>query len=192
MSKNPNPQGKGQAPVLALLSENRDNAIAVPPKQVEQVSTELFTALFILQSDFRFQPTPGRPHWLYQKEGRFRLSLTPPESWHPKIAGRYIGECVLQADMTWTLALAEDVARDPEFQDMLAARREAFERELENARTLDEVLPVHRGELPFYQRAFAYALAHSLGRSMDQSGIRGLGYDEARGLLTHAAAESVD
>ena len=46
MPENPNPQGKGQVPVLAALAEGQRAAAAAPAKHVEQVSVELFTSLF--------------------------------------------------------------------------------------------------------------------------------------------------
>ncbi|SEO90876.1 DUF2452 domain-containing protein [Aquisalimonas asiatica] len=185
MSDNPNPQGKGQVPVLAALTENRHATAAVPPKHIEQVSVELFTSLFVLESDFNFKPVPGNTYWLYQKEGRFWLSPVPPQEWSPTVYGRYIGECRLQTDMSWTLMLADEVAEDQAFLAYLEDRRARFEETLESAETLDDALPVHESRLPFYQRAFAYALAHSLGTSMERSGIRALSYNEARGLLAH-------
>lgn len=185
MPDNPNPQGKGQVPVLAALAEGQRAARAVPAKNVEQVSVELFTSLFVLESEFGFQPVVGESYWLYHKEGRFRLSPLPPDQWSPTVYGRYIGECRLQEDMSWTLMLAEEVAEDPVFVRYLEERRARFEEALEAADTLEDALPVHDGRLPFYQRAYAYGLAHSLGASMERSGIRGLSYNEARGLLSH-------
>lgn len=189
MSKNPNPQGKGNLPVLAALTESRRAVATVPPKRVEQVSTELFTSLFVLASDFRFRPVPGRPYWMYRKPGRFWLALSPPEQVSEDVYGRYIGRCELQPDMTWTLELSEAAAADPEFLALLEARRAQLDSELEGVGTLDEILPKFRGEMPFYQRVFAYALAHSLGISMDRSGIRDLTYEQALGALTYDGDE---
>ena len=59
MTDNPNPQGKGQVPVLATLSQTRSTMAEVPAKNIERISTELFTALFILESRFKFQPVQG-------------------------------------------------------------------------------------------------------------------------------------
>lgn len=185
MSDNPNPQGKGQVPVLAALMENRAAMAPVPAKNVQRVSTELFTSLFVLESDFKFKPVPGKPYWLYQKEGRFWLSVLSPEELGPSIYGRYIGECELQPDMTWTLLLSEEAGQDETFLRFLEEKRARFEEQLESAETVDDVLPVHEGGLPFYQRAFAFALAHSLGSSMEKSGIKGLSYSEAKGLIGH-------
>ncbi len=188
MSRKPNPEGKGQVPVLAALAASRAAAAVAPPKHIERVSTELFTSLFVLESDFNFKPVPGRSYWLYRKRERFWLSLIPPHEWGEGVYGRFIGECRLQPDMTWTLELAEEVAADDAFMQFLADKREAFEHRLEEAETVDDVLPVHESQMPFYQRAFAFALSHSLGASMDQSGIRGLSYNEARGLLADESA----
>lgn len=187
MSKNPNPQGKGGAPVLATLNEQRAAVAAVPAKHIEQVSTELFTSLFVLESDFRFKPVPGKRYFLYRKPDRFWLSIIPPGEWSETVSGRFIGTCELQADMTWTLELADEVAQDEAFLGFLEAKRAEFEQRLSEAETVDEVLPVHESRFSFYRRAFAFALARSLGTSMERAGISGLSYDEARGLLGHDA-----
>ena len=189
MSKNPNPQGKGQVPVLAALAEGRTAALHVPAKRIEQVSTELFTSLFILESEFRFKPVPGRPYWLYRKDGAFRLSIIPPHGWYEQVSGRYIGECQLQDDMTWTLELAEDVAEDAEFLNFLEEKRKAFERDLSEAESVEDALPRFKANFPFYQRVFAFALSSSLDASMDKSGIKGLSYEEALGQITDQSDE---
>lgn len=185
MSKNPNPQGKGGSPVLAALSERRAALADVPPKRIEQVTTELFTSLFVLESEFRFQPVPGVTYYLYRKPERFWLSPTPPRILTEDVAGRFIGTCELQRDMVWTLELAPEVAGDPAFMEYLARKRAAFERRLGEVRTMDDVLPVYESRYSFYRRASAFALAYSLGRSMEQTGIRELSYHEARGELAH-------
>lgn len=59
-----------------------------------------------------------------------------------------------------------------------------MESQLAAAETLDEVLPRYARRLSFYRRAAAFAVACSLGRSMAYSGIGGLSYDQARGLLS--------
>jgi len=184
MSHNPNPQGKGGSLVLNTLDAQRAGLATVPPKHIEQVSTELFTSLFVLESDFRFKPVPGKPYFLYQKPEYFWLAMTPPRMLGASVAGRFIGTCELQPDMTWTLELTEAVAADATFMAYLEQKREVFEQQLEAADTVDDVLPVHERGFAFYRRASAFAVAHSLGHSMTQSGISGLSYDEARGLLT--------
>jgi hypothetical protein len=179
--KNPNPQGKGLVPVLDSLAASRPTA-TVPPKHIEQVSSELFTSLFVLHSQFQFKPVVGKSYWLYRKDGAFKLSLISPEEWRGGF-GQYVGECQLQSDITWTLKLDDQAARDTQLMQLIASRRAEFEAKLQATDSLQQILPVFDASLPFYQRVFASALAHSLGVSMRKSGIAGLSYDKAKGLL---------
>ena len=78
---------------------------------------------------------------------------------------------------------------DAEFMAYIAERRRLFGEELQGADSVDDLLPVFQESLPFYQRVFASAMAGSLGRSMQLSGIKGLSYEQARGLLTADAGE---
>lgn len=193
MDKTPNPQGKGLVPVLETLAASRA-AIAVPPKRIDQISSELFTSLFVLESDFKFRPVVGRSYWLYRKGERFWLSMLAPHEWSAAAFGQVIGECTLQDDITWTLTLDEAAAQDTALLHMIEAKKLAFEKRLEEAETVDEALPVFDESLPFFQRVCASALAASLRVSMQKSGIEGLSYDEARGLLAapEAAADRDD
>jgi len=191
MNRQPNPQGKGLTPVLDSLTRSRAQH-ALPAKRVDQISSELFTSLFVLHSDFSFKPVPGRRYCLYRKADRFRLSLIAPQEWGDARFGQYIGECVLQPDLTWTLRFDERAARDGELLRLIESRREAFERRLNAADTLDSVLPVCDASLPFYRRVYAAALAHSLGVSMRKSGIHGLSYRQAQALLSGPAPAASD
>ena len=182
--KRPNPQGKGLVPVLDSLVQSR-TTIPVPPKHIEQITSELFTSLFVLHSRFQFKPVVGKAYYLYRRtDNRFHLSLIAPQEWNGSGFGQYIGECVLQEDITWTLTLADDVAQDEALLSFIEERRRQFEDALRAADSVDEVLPVYVASLPFYQRVFASALANSLKLSMQKSGIQGLSYAQARGLLT--------
>jgi hypothetical protein len=177
--KNPNPQGKGLVPVLAALA-NASAGIRVLPKHVEQVSTELFTALFILESQFSFKPVRGREYWLYRYGERFKLSLVTPEQWSVGTFDQVIGCCELHDDLTWTLTLSDDAAQDTAFIAFIAERRERFQQMLHDSESLAAALPVYQQGLPFYQRVFASALASSLGKSMQLTGIASLRYEQAR------------
>ncbi len=190
MPENPNPQGKGLVPVLATLHETRAMAAAVPPKHIEQISHELFTSLFVLESEFKFRPVPDRSYWLYRKNGRFWLSPVGPHEWGPEIYGQLIGECELQRDMTWTLELSEDAAGDTDLLAWLEEKKRRFDREIEDVEAVEDILPGYRAEFGFYRRAYAFALAHSLGASMDKSGIRQLSWKQARGLIEDNTRET--
>lgn len=180
MSRNPNPQGKGLVPILSVLAEGKEAVSQAPPKEIDRISVELFTSLFVLQSDFKFRPVPGRTYTLYRKNGGFWLSLVAPHQWDSSVSGQVVGECELHRDMTWTLKLSEDASEDEELMAYIEEKRRRFDERLRNAETMEDILPEYDESLVFYQRAFSHALAHSLRSSMQQSGIAALPYSEAR------------
>lgn len=182
-SNRPNPQGKGLVPVMDSLAESR-TLISVPPKHIDQISSELFTSLFVLHSKFQFKPVVGKSYWLYRRENTFHLSMIAPQEWGGSGFGQYVGECMLQKDITWTLELGTQAANDQGLLALIESRRNEFDQALNFADAVDDVLPVYLASLPFYQRVFASALANSLKVSMYKSGIQGLNYNQATGLLT--------
>lgn len=185
--KNPNPQGKGLVPVLDSIAASRPMT-NVPPKYIEQISSELFTSLFVLHSRFQFKPVVGKAYWLYRTGKIFKLSLISPAEFRGAF-GQYVGECQLQRDITWTLKLDEESANDTDLMQFILEKRAEFEAKLQAAETLERILPVFDASLPFYQRVFASALAHSLGVSMQKSGINRLPYQQAQQLISHNKPE---
>lgn len=179
----PNPQGKGLVPVLESLAESR-SLVSVVPKQIEQISSELFTSLFILHSKFQFKPVVGKHYWLYQRDHNFKLSLISPQEWGSSAFGLFVGESVLQKDITWTLTLDSDAANNQALMKYIESKRREFEEALVSADSVESVLPFYLNGLPFYQRVFASALANSLKQSMVLSGIQGLNYTQARKCLS--------
>ncbi len=177
-----NPQGKGLVPVLDSLQQTRKQLL-VPAKNIQQISHELFTSLFILNSEIRFKPVSGRTYYLYHKNNRYRLSMIAPEQWSGSRYGRFIGACELQADLTWTLQLSEQCLEDQAIIAEISRQREQFEQKMQQAGQIDDLLPVYVGSLPFYSRVLASALAYSLGQSMHKSGIKGLSLSEAQDRL---------
>ena len=146
---------------------------------MSQISQELFTALFILNSQFQFKPTVGKSYHLYQAELGFELSLISPAEWRRADKQQaYIGECCLQADLTWSLQLSESAAAE-QMAEKLAVLREGFESQMQAADQVTDVLPQYDQRMPFHQRALAYGLAYSLKQSMVKSGIAQLTYAEA-------------
>lgn len=187
MMKQPNPQGKGLVPVLDSLAESRP-LIAVAPKQINQICTELFTSLFVLHSHFQFKPVVGKSYWLYQRHHKlqnksgyeFQLSLISPEEWGGDSFGLFVGECVLQQDITWSLMLDSAAANDVVLMALIDTKRREFETALNSVESVEDALPFYLEGLPFYQRVFASALANSLKTSMKKSGIQGLNYRQAQ------------
>lgn len=178
-----NPQGKGLVAVLDSL-QHAKKSLQAPAKNIQRISGELFTSMFVLSSQIRFKPALRQTYWLYFKDRQYRLSLIAPGQWRPAQYGRYIGACELQTDLTWTLALSEDCSNDHALMLDIAHRRLAFEEQLQQAEKIDDVLPVYAEKLPFYSRVLAAALADSLRQSMQKSGISGMNFLQASKLLT--------
>lgn len=175
---NPNPQGKGLRPVLDSLNEFKRNCYA-QRKHISQISTELFTSLFILESQIRFKPVLEKSYWLYQKNGRYHLSLIYPLQWSYLQSGDYIGECRLHTDLTWSLALSDAALNNPELMAAFNQRRAQFYEQLAAAEQLQDTLPVYVSDFSYYSRVLAAGLAHSLGSSMQLVGIAELPYMDA-------------
>ena len=182
MNKDANPQGKGLVPILASLADSRA-VIPVVAKHINQISSELFTSLFVLHSHFQFKPVMGKSYWLYQREEKFQLSLISPDEWGGGF-GLFVGECVLQEDVTWTLTLDKAAANNQSLMTLIEQRRQEYEQALSAAESVDQLLPFYLDGLPFYQRVFASALANSLKSSMVKSGIQGLNYAQAQKVLS--------
>jgi hypothetical protein len=175
---NPNPQGKGLRPVLDSLNEFKQGCF-VQHKHINQISTELFTSLLILESRIRFKPVLEKPYWLYQKNGQYHLSLIHPQQWSYGQAGDYVGECRLHTDLTWSLVLSDEAVNNFALMASFNQRREQFDEQMSNARQLEDTLPVYISSFSYYSRVLASGLAHSLGSSMQLSGIAQLPYVEA-------------
>ncbi|MGR9046229.1 MAG: DUF2452 domain-containing protein [Gammaproteobacteria bacterium] len=180
--KCPNPQGKGLVPVLDSLAQAR-KGLSVPAKDIGRIADELFTSLFILNSQIKFKPVAGQTYWLYRKDSGYRLSLIAPEQWSPSQSGQFIGACELHFDLTWTLRLSDQGQADPELIAEIARRRERFDRKLAQAECVDAMLPFYLEELPFYARVLASALAYSIGQSMQKGGLKGLDFRQAQKKL---------
>ena len=123
----------------------------------------------------------------------FKLSLIAPQEWGggsfgQYSFGQYVGECVLQPDVTWTLNMDDAAARDALMMSLIEKRRAAFEQALQEKSSVDAVLPFYLDSLPFYQRVFASGLASSLRASMVKSCILGLAYADALQRLEADAA----
>ncbi|MCH8474560.1 MAG: hypothetical protein LAT55_04960 [Opitutales bacterium] len=168
MSKNPNPQGKGNLPVLRELSKSSAVLSRVLPKKWEQVSRELFTSLFVLESNFRFQPVSEQEYWLYYQDEDFCLSLLSPAEKLKKALP--VGKCYLQSDLTWSLELTDEAIADRNLQSLLEERQERFAEKLAAKGGLDELLPHYQESIPFTQRVMLFALGHSLRASLERSG----------------------
>src|SRR5688572_10768116 len=148
---NPNPQGKGIVPVLQGLQQHWRQPVVLP-KQIDQIEMELFTSLFVLQSELKFSPVPHKSYWMYETASEYRLLLVGPDEWHKPYPGRFIGECVLQTDRTWTLMLDDALAEDTTFMNMIEKQRAKLHKALENAAKIDDILPAFETSLSYHGR----------------------------------------
>ena len=183
MKINPNPQGKGVVVLMGALAEAK-SLIQLPPKTAEQISVELFTSLFVLQSEFKFKPVVGRHYWLYFNQGLFKLSLVAPEEGGSYCFGLPVGKSILQDDITWSLELSDEAQADIDLMSLIQSKQKEFESRLKQADSIDKALPFYREKLPFYQRIFAAGLAQSLSKSAQYQGIADLTYDAALKCLS--------
>jgi hypothetical protein len=205
MPRNPNPQGKGLVPVLQGLQREWQQPVLLP-KQIDQIEMELFTSLFVLQSEFKFSPVPGKSYFMYGFYGTtgaaaddtgaatvggagaaqgYRLLLVAPHEWHEPYPGRFIGECILQQDRTWTLLLNPELEKDEDFMKRVQDLRGKLLGALAKAEKIEDVLPSFEESLGYYGRITAFILGKSLLTSMQLSGIKGLSYEAAKGFLTY-------
>ena len=177
MKKNPNPQGKGLVPVLSELS--RFKYQDAEAKSLEKISSEIFTALFVLKSEFSFCPRSNQDYYLYQKEDRYFLSLLSPKEWGVKSPyPHFIGTCQLHSDMAWSINLDENL--DPKMVKQIENKFNDYKKELSSKEKIDELLPGYIETCSFYQRALIWSLGQSLRVSMGLSGYLGRSVEEVK------------
>ena len=93
MKTNPNPQGKGLVPVLDAWQSLQPAAVA--PKSAPRLLGDYMVSLLVLSAEFSFKPVPGKPYYLYWREGDWQLSLISPVEWGLRLPGECLGECQL-------------------------------------------------------------------------------------------------
>ena len=155
-----NPEGKGRNGLLQdWYGSAPKGVVAKPPRQV---LAELFTSMLVLSASFKFRPAVGAPHFLYWIDDAWSMSLIAPEEWSQKRRSGFVGTCILQHDMTWTMTPAEGLADNRPVRDALGQFYDAFAASLDTALTLEELLPFCVSTLPYYQRLYASALSRSV------------------------------
>ena len=181
--KKSNPQGKGLSTVLDALVDSQVKT-SLPPKNIDQVSSELFTSLFVLNTNFEFRPVVGNSYWLYHTSNKFKLFSTAPHDWACGQPGIFIGECVLRYDITWTIQLNQEISQQEWFISYMEEQKNHLQKSLENSASLEEAMPYYIKQMSYYSRLLAYGLGTSLNTSMQKSGINALHYDQAKMLLS--------
>lgn len=171
MKANPNPQGKGLVPVLEAWASVQPSA--VEPKAAPRLLSDYLVSLLVLSAEFAFKPVPGKPYYLYWRDGEWRLSLIGPKEWGRAQPGECLGECQLGFDMTWHLVRHEVKEPSAALAQAVEGFVAQFSETIASADVLEETLPFYVRQLPFYRRLLATGLAASLQHSMRGSGQLG-------------------
>ena len=162
-----NIDGKGVNGFMLDWYQSTPRDVAV--KSQRQVLSEFFTSMLILSANFKYKPVVGVNYYLYFIEQDWALSLIPPDRWSQSRRDGFAGRCVMQTDMTWTIAPADKVGEEGPVAEAIRRFYEAFANTLDTDLTLEEILPFYVGRMPYYQRLYASAMSRSLQRTVAMS-----------------------
>jgi hypothetical protein len=166
-----NSDGKGSSGFLLDWHRSEPRGVVVKPGR--QVLAEFFTSMLVLSASFKYKPTPGVANYLYLVDGRWSLSLIAPDEWSETRRAGFVGTCILQRDMTWTIEPSDRLQDDDAFVHEIGRFFDAFVQVLDTDLTLEEILPFCAGGMPYYQRLYASALSRSLRAAVTMGGQRG-------------------
>ena len=159
-SSDGNPDGKGANGFL--LDWYRSEPRSVVAKTRRQILAEFFTSILVLSAKFKFRPAVGAANYLYWIDGEWSLSLIAPDEWSSERRSGFVGTCVLQHDMTWTIIPADALSKDSPVSDAIGRFYDAFAETLDTDLPLEEILPFYVGSFHYYQRLYANALSRSM------------------------------
>ncbi len=168
-----NLDGKGLNGFLLDWHKSEPRGVVAKPRR--QILSEFFTSMLVLSAQFKYEPAIGVDNYLYYRDGEWSLSLIGPDEWSPSRRDTFIGKCVLQQDMTWTIDPSDNLREENELSDAVGRFYDAFAEAFEVDCTLEEILPFYVGNLRYYQRLYASALARSIRAAVtlgDQRGIK--------------------
>lgn len=155
-----NPDGKGVSGVMLDWYRTEPRNVVAKPRR--QILSELFTSMFVLSATCKYRPAVGVANYLYWIDGDWSLSLIAPSEWSPERRAGFAGTCVLQRDMTWTIAPSALLAEGGPVSDAIHRFYDGFARMLDTDLTLEEVLPFCVDTIPYYRRLQANAVSRSL------------------------------
>jgi hypothetical protein len=155
-----NPEGKGLNGFL--LDWHQTEPRGVTAKSRRQVLAELFTSMLVLSANFKFRPAIDVDTYLYWIGGEWSLSLIAPHEWSSERRSGFVGQCLLQRDMTWTITPSELLAENNPVSAAVGRFFDNFARTLDTDLELEGVLPFYVARLPYYQRLYASALSRSV------------------------------
>lgn len=178
-----NPDGKGALGFLDDWRGTQPSGVRAKPKR--QVLADLFTSMLVLTSSFKYRPVRGRSNYLYWIDGQWSLSLIAPHEWSSGRRQGFAGTCILQDDMTWTIAPSDRLVEDSPVSDAIRRFFDAFAEMLNTDLTLEDILPFYVSRLPYYQRLHASALSRSLSATVTRGNQALISCREWRTQLPH-------
>ncbi len=155
-----NPDGKGANGFMLDWYLTEPRGVVAKPRR--QVLAEFFTSMLALSANFKYKPAEGVSNYLYLVDGDWLLSLIAPHEWTEERRKGFVGTCVLQQDMTWTIDPSERLFEDGPIADAVSRFFDAFAEKMNTDATLEEILPFCVYKMPYYQRLYANALSRSI------------------------------
>jgi hypothetical protein len=131
-------------------------------KPQRQLLGELFVSMLVLSASFKYRPVPGNLNYLYWIDEQLSLSLIAPQEWSQYHRDNFVGMCVLNRDMTWSIAPSKELTESSSVTQAIRQYLAAFSEMLNTNLTLEEILPFHVSSLSYYQRLYASALSRSV------------------------------
>jgi len=176
-----NPDGKGSNGFLLDWYRSEPRGVVAKPQR--QVLAEFFTSMLVLSAKFKYKPAIGAENYLYLAGDEWLLSLIHPEEWSDERRAGFVGTCVLQRDMTWTITPSENLNHDNPVSRAVGRFFDAFADTLDSELTLEEILPFYVGSFHYYQRLYANALSRSIRAAVTLGDLRSLRCRDWRAAL---------
>ena len=155
-----NPDGKGLNGFMLDWYHTEPRGVVAKPQR--QVLAEFFTSMLVLSAHFKYKPAIGVDNYLYWVDDRWSLSLIAPYQWSGTRRSGFVGTCMLQPDMTWTIDPSEQLLGRGPVSDAVARFIDAFSETLDTDLTLEEILPFYERRMPYWQRLHASGLSRSI------------------------------
>jgi hypothetical protein len=163
-----NPEGKGVNGFMLDWYQTEPRDLVAKPHR--QVLAELFTSMLVLSAAFKYRPAVRQPNYLYWIDDAWSLSLIAPHEWSDERRAGFVGTCVLQLDMTWTVTPSGLLAEDNPVSAAVGRFFDAFAETFDTDLALEEILPFYADKLPYYPRLFASALSRSIRTTVKLGG----------------------
>lgn len=159
-----NPDGKGVNGLMLDWYRTEPRGLVAKPRR--QVLAEFFTSMLVLSAQFKYKPAVGVDNYLYWVDDDWSLSLIAPNQWSDERYSGFVGTCVLQRDMTWTIDPSEQLVEQGSLSAAVGRFFDAFAETMDTDLTLEEVLPFYVQRMPYWQRLHASALSRSIRGSV--------------------------